>query len=88
MDYERVKAAAEGYRGDMTRFLRELIAIPGESCGEERGIRRIEQEMKQVGFDRVEIDAMGNVLGYMGTGERMIAFDAHIDTVGIGELSN
>ncbi len=88
MDYERVKAAAEGYRGDMTRFLRELIAIPGESCGEERVIRRIEQEMKQVGFDRVEIDAMGNVLGYMGTGERMIAFDAHIDTVGIGELSN
>ena len=88
MDYERVKAAAEGYRGDMTRFLRELIAIPGESCGEERVIRRIEQEMKQVGFDRVEIDAMGNVLGYMGTGERIIAFDAHIDTVGIGELSN
>ncbi len=31
---------------------------------------------------------MGNVLGYMGTGETLIAFDAHIDTVGIGNRNN
>ena len=30
---------------------------------------------------------MGNVLGYMGTGN-LIAFDAHIDTVGIGNRNN
>ena len=30
---------------------------------------------------------MGNVLGYMGTGETaLIGFDAHIDTVGIGNI--
>ncbi|MEA4929636.1 MAG: YgeY family selenium metabolism-linked hydrolase [Candidatus Limiplasma sp.] len=88
MDFAKVKAAAQGYEPAMTAFLRELIAIPGESCGEERVIRRIEQEMNAVGFDQVRIDPMGNILGTMGSGEKLIAFDAHIDTVGIGNRDN
>ena len=88
MDFEKVKLAAQGYEKDMTKFLRDLIAIPGESCGEEGVIRRIEKEMKAVGFDQVVVDPMGNVLGTMGTGEKLIAFDAHIDTVGVGNRDN
>jgi len=72
----------------MTKFLRDLIAIPGESCGEKDVINRIAQEMEMLGFDKVEIDGMGNILGYMGNGETLIGYDAHIDTVGLGELSN
>ncbi|MBD5559369.1 MAG: YgeY family selenium metabolism-linked hydrolase [Clostridia bacterium] len=88
MDFAKIKEAAEGYKDDMTRFLRDLIRIPGESTQEEGVIRRIEEEMKKVGFDRVEIDGMGNILGYMGTGDTIIGYDAHIDTVGLGEMSN
>ncbi|MEG1799291.1 MAG: M20/M25/M40 family metallo-hydrolase, partial [Synergistaceae bacterium] len=88
MDFNAIKKAAEGYEKDMTKFLRDLVAIPGESCGEEGVIKRIEKEMKDLGFNKVEIDPMGNVLGYMGTGKTLIAYDAHIDTVGLGELSN
>ena len=88
MDVCAVKKAAQGYEKEMTRFLRDLIRIPGESSGEEGVIHRIAEEMKAVGFDKVEIDGLGNVLGYMGEGERLIAFDAHIDTVGLGEMSN
>ena len=88
MNFEKINVAAKGYLPQMTKFLRELIAIPGESCGEEKVIKRIEREMKDVGFDKVEIDPMGNILGYMGNGEKIIAFDAHIDTVGIGEILN
>ena len=51
-------------------------------------IRRIKEEMEKVGFDRVEIDKMGNVLGFIGNGPRIIAFDAHIDTMGVGNRSN
>ena len=72
----------------MTKFLRDLIAIPGESAGEEKVVQRIKQEMEAVGFDKVEIDNMGNILGYMGSGDKIIAFDAHIDTVGIGNRDN
>ena len=88
MDFSKIKAAAEGYRADMTKFLRELVAIPGESCGEEGHIRRIEAEMKKVGFDKVVIDPMGNVMGYMGAGKTLIGYDAHIDTVGVGNRDN
>lgn len=88
MDFEVIKKTAQSYQKDMTKFLRELVKIPGESCGEEKVIRRIEKEMNDLGFNKVEIDKMGNILGYMGTGKTLIAYDAHIDTVGIGEKSN
>jgi putative selenium metabolism hydrolase len=72
----------------MSKFLRDLVAIPGESAEEEGVIKRIEAEMKALDFDRIEIDPMGNILGYMGTGKALIGFDAHIDTVGIGNRAN
>ncbi|NLZ72587.1 MAG: M20/M25/M40 family metallo-hydrolase, partial [Bacteroidales bacterium] len=88
MDFNKIKEASQAYLPAMTKFLRELVAIPGESCGEEGHIKRIEAEMKAVGFDKVVIDPMGNVLGYMGTGKTLVGFDAHIDTVGIGNRAN
>lgn len=88
MNFEAIKKAAKGYETDMTRFLRDLVKIPGESCDEEGHINRIAKEMEKVGFNKVVIDDMGNVLGYMGTGQALIGFDAHIDTVGIGNIKN
>jgi putative selenium metabolism hydrolase len=88
MDFNEVKKKANEYEKQMTRFLRDLIAIPGESCREEKVIKRIEKEMKEVGFEEVRFDNMGNILGFMGSGETLIAYDAHIDTVGLGEMSN
>jgi len=88
MDFDKIKETAARYEKDMTRFLRDLVRIPGESTGEEGHINRIADEMRALGFDKVEIDPMGNVLGFMGSGQTLIAFDAHIDTVGIGNKSN
>ena len=88
MDFEAVKKASEGYLPKMTKFLRDLIKIPSESCEEEGVIKRTIEEMKALGFDKAEIDPEGNALGYMGTGDKIIAFDGHIDTVGIGNINN
>lgn len=88
MDFNLIKEAAQNYESQMTKFLRDIVKFPGESCGEKDHINRIAEEMKALGFDQVEIDPQGNVLGYMGTGETLIAYDAHIDTVGIGNLDN
>ncbi len=88
MNFDSIKASAQGYEAQMTKFLRDLVAIPGESCGEKDVVLRIAEEMKSVGFDKVDIDPMGNVLGYMGTGATLIGYDAHIDTVGIGNRDN
>lgn len=82
---EDILKLAEKYKPEMTKFLRDMIAIPSESCGEREVVLRIKEEMEKVGFDKVEIDPMGNVLGYIGHGSHVIAMDAHIDTVGIGD---
>ena len=88
MDFEAIKAAARGYQADMSRFLRDMISHPSESCEEKDVVMCIKAEMEKLGFDEVEIDGLGNVIGWMGEGEKIIAIDSHIDTVGIGNTSN
>ena len=37
----------------MTRFLRDIVKFPGESCGEKRNtIDRIAEEMRKLDFDK------------------------------------
>ena len=88
MDYEQIKKAAEGYKADMTRFLRAMISHPSESCEEKEVVACIKAEMEKLGYDVVEVDGLGNVIGWMGEGDKIIAFDSHIDTVGIGNINN
>jgi putative selenium metabolism hydrolase len=88
IDFKSILKLAEFYKPSISRFLRDMIAIPSESCQEKEVIRRIEQEMISVGFDKVEIDPMGNIIGQIGNGKHLVAFDAHIDTVGVGNLEN
>ncbi len=86
MDAQKVMERAKFYRNDMIKFMRDMIKIPSESRDEGKVIQRIKQEMEKVGFDEIKIDQMGNILGRVGNGKHVIAMDAHIDTVGIGDL--
>ena len=88
MKPEQLDKKAREYLPKMSEFLRDLIAIPGESAKEKEVIRRIKKEMLDLDFDQIETDPMGNILGFMGDGEKIIAYDAHIDTVGIGNKDN
>ncbi|HHX69694.1 MAG: YgeY family selenium metabolism-linked hydrolase [Miniphocaeibacter sp.] len=88
VDFKKIQAAAEGYAEDMNKFLRDLVYLYGESCEEGPRAKRIKEEMEKLGFTKAWIDGQGNVLGEMGTGKSLIAFDAHIDTVGIGNKDN
>ena len=88
MDFEAIKKAAEGYQPAMVKFLRDMIAIPSESCEEKGVVHRIAEEMKALGYDKVEFDKLGNVIGWMGEGDKIIALDSHVDTVGIGNRDN
>lgn len=87
IEFKKVVEKAEEYKEDISKFLRDMIAIPSESCMEKEVVLRIKEEMEKVGFDKVEIDPMGNILGYIGHGKHVIAMDAHIDTVGVGDES-
>ena len=85
IDFPAVIEKAKSYKPDISKFLRDMIAIPSESRQEKAVVQRIKQEMEKVGFDRIEVDPMGNILGYVGKGRHLVAMDAHIDTVGVGD---
>ena len=72
----------------MTAFLRAMISHPSESCEEGEVVACIKAEMEKLGFDEVKVDGLGNVMGFMGDGDKIIAIDSHIDTVGIGNRDN
>ncbi len=88
LDYEKIKEAAEKYRPDMVSFLRKMISHPSESCEEKEVAACVKEEMEKLGFDKVEVDGLGNVIGWMGEGDKIMAIDSHIDTVGIGNIDN
>lgn len=48
MDFNKIKEAAQNYETDMTKFLREIVKFPGESCGEKDHIERIAEEMRKL----------------------------------------
>ncbi len=88
LDYDRIKEAAKAYEPDITAFLRAMISHPSESCHEKEVVACIKAEMEKLDFDKVEVDGLGNVIGWMGSGDKIIAIDGHIDTVGIGNRDN
>ncbi len=88
LDYELIKKTSEAYQEDMTAFLRAMISHPSESCEEKEVVACIKAEMEKLNFDKVEVDGLGNVIGWMGDGDKIIAIDSHIDTVGIGNIAN
>src|SRR5436190_5064789 len=69
----------------MVAFLRDIVAIEGYSGTEKNVIERIRQEVEKLGAaDKVWVDGLGNLLVQVGSGPRLIAIDAHVDTVGVG----
>jgi putative selenium metabolism hydrolase len=80
-----VQERAASYTPEIVRFLRDMIAIPSESAEEREVVARVRAEMERVGFDEVRIDGLGNILGRVGDGPRVIALDGHLDTVGVGD---
>jgi putative selenium metabolism hydrolase len=83
-DFEAaVSSLAEQAAPKCVEFLHDLVTLPSPSRNERLACERVMHEMEELGYRDVHLDEMGNVLGRFGSGPRVLAFDAHIDTVGI-----
>jgi putative selenium metabolism hydrolase len=78
-------AAAMDIKDDLVKFMQDIIRIPSLSSEEGAVVERARQEMLRIGYDEVTVDPMGNLIGRIGNGPRVIAFDGHIDTVDVGD---
>ncbi len=69
----------------LIEFVRQLVRTRSYSGQEKEAIFMIRDQMQTLGFDEVVIDRMGNILGRIGTGDKSILFDSHIDTVEVND---
>lgn len=85
--YTKIVEKSKEYETQTADFLMRVVESPSFSGKEKEVIEKIKMEMEKVGFDEVIIDGLGNVIGRIGNGLKVMAFDAHIDVVYPGDLS-
>ncbi len=86
IDSKLAKLRAEQETERAIGFLSDIVRIQSYDNQEREAVERVVQEMKACNFDDVWVDPMGNVVGVLGTGPTIIAFDGHIDVVGVGDI--
>ncbi len=82
---EQLHALLQETQQELIGFAQELVQTKSYSGQEEAVVRRIERKMKELGYDDVVLDSMGNLLGRIGSGEQAIMFDSHVDTVEVND---
>ncbi|MFN8399268.1 MAG: YgeY family selenium metabolism-linked hydrolase [Anaerolineales bacterium] len=85
---KEIQKRVQSSREDIIEFMRDIVAIPSMDSQIGPVGERIQAEMKKLGFDEVRFDKMGNTIGRIGNGKRVMVYDSHIDTVGIGDPSS
>ena len=68
---------------ELIDFTQHLVRIKSVTGDEEEIVEFIEKKMKDIGYDEISVDSMGNVVGRIGDGKKAIMFDSHIDTVDV-----
>ncbi|MCD6233952.1 MAG: YgeY family selenium metabolism-linked hydrolase [Candidatus Marinimicrobia bacterium] len=84
---EYIRQKARDYRDDTARYLSEMVKIPSVSCEEKEVVLKIKELLQSAGVQNVRIDALGNCIARVGNGPKVLAIDAHIDTVDTGDES-
>jgi putative selenium metabolism hydrolase len=85
---QEINELAEKYADYTSYNLSRLIKIKSLSLHEKDVALELKRQMIEAGFDEVFIDGLGNVIGRIGKGSKILAIDGHIDTVDIGNNAN
>ena len=84
----RINKLAGSYADYTAGNLSKLVKITSLSLGEKAVALELKRQMLEAGFDDARIDGLGNVIGRIGNGKKILAFDGHIDTVDVGNIAN
>ncbi len=80
-----ILAKAKEYRDYTARNLSEIVKVPGFSTTEKDRVILLKKLCEEAGMEDLRIDGLGSLLGRVGKGKKKLVFDAHIDTVGVGD---
>jgi len=84
----KIQSLSEKYRDYTVSNLSRLVRIRSLSCQEEPLMVELKQMMQEAGIGDVNTDGLGNLIGKIGNGKKILAFDGHMDTVDTGQVSN
>lgn len=87
-NYKQIVALAAKYGETTAENLSALVKIKSMSGEEKEVVYEIKRQMLEAGFDDVRFDGLGNVIGRIGNGKRILAIDGHVDTVDVGNPDN
>jgi len=85
---KKINELSVKYKDYTAENLSKLVQIKSLSMGEEKVQLELKRQMEEAGFDEVRIDGLGNVIGRIGNGKKILAIDGHMDTVDMGNLEN
>ncbi len=86
--YAKIKELSEKYSDYTAQNLSKLVKIKSLSGQEKEVQLELKRQMEEAGFDEVRIDGLGNVIGRIGNGKKILAIDGHMDTVDMGNMQN
>jgi putative selenium metabolism hydrolase len=86
--YAQINQLAEKYKDYTAENLSKLVQIKSLSTQEKEVQLELKRQMEEAGFDEVRIDGLGNVIGRIGNGKKILAIDGHMDTVDMGNMDN
>lgn len=84
------------HRDAMLSFLRDLVAVPSYDSNIREVAARVERELRALGFADIHYAPYGDIVARIGPstpplrgsaqdGEKILLYDSHLDTVGVGD---
>lgn len=73
------------YEKEIIDFAQKSIQIKSFSDKEGDLATLLLEYMRKLGYDEVYLDSVGNVVGKMGDGKKILHFDSHMDTVEVND---
>ena len=83
---KKIRETAKRYRQYTAECLSDMVKIPSLSAEEKDVVLKIREQLETAGVKDVRIDGLGNLIARVGAGPKILAFDAHIDTVDTGDV--
>lgn len=85
---QKILELAEKYRDYTAENLSKLVKIKSVSLQEKEVQAEFKRQLEEAEFDEVFMDGLGNVIGRIGNGDKILAIDGHMDTVDFGNMDN
>ncbi len=83
--HKEILQKTQQYSSLTSQYLSEMVKIPSLSGEEKEVMEKVSELLDRAGIKEHWTDGLGNVIAKVGNGSKILAIDAHIDTVDTGD---